>query len=108
MILLALAMQAAQPSMITMGNGAETCAIWSAHSGYAREADKQWLAGFVTGLDFGVSIFAQSLFRDEDDPERFVAFVDNYCREHPGDKVAQAAQALYHEMFKRDAASPQG
>lgn len=108
MILLALAMQAAQPPMITMGNGSQTCAIWSAHTGYAREADKQWLAGFVTGLDYGVSIFSQSLFRGEDDPERFVAFVDNYYRDNPQDKVAQAAQALYHDMFKRDAASPQG
>lgn len=106
MILLALAMHAAQPSMVTIGSGSQPCASWNAHTGERRAADKQWLAGFLTGLDFGVSIYARSLVRDGDDPEGFIAFVDNYCRGHPRDNVAQAAQALYLELSKRDTATP--
>lgn len=107
MIALALALQAASPSMVTIGAGAEQCRTWTVHreTGQGRDADKQWLSGFLTGLDFGVSIFDRSLVRDSDDPEALIGFVDDHCAAHPIDQVAEAAQQLYLQLSKRDQAS---
>lgn len=106
-VLLAQSSLAEPNSMITIGVGSGTCRDWTirrTRGGHPRENDRQWIVGFVTGVAFISSAMGMGeLFRDEDDPETLIGFVDDYCARNPLKSVGQAAQMLWLELDRRAA-----
>ena len=91
--------------MVTMGIGGNACRTWEARrraAGQDRATDKQWLAGFLTGMDFAFQgMGGKALVRNSDDPNVLIGFVDDYCSKHPLDTVATATQYLWLELTQR-------
>jgi len=65
--------------MLTIGNGANSCRSWTLNKrrkSSERVADRQWLAGFLTGMEFSnTGLGAKTLLRDNDDIETLIGFV---------------------------------
>lgn len=92
-------------SMVTLGVGGNSCRTWTIRrrqDGQDRVVDKQWLAGFLTGIGFMSGAFgANELVRASDDPDTLIGYVDEYCDRHPLESVGEAALALYVELVRR-------
>lgn len=105
-VLLAQSAPSALPSTVTtVGVGSNSCRTWTLHrqeGGTAREVDKQWIAGFVSGVGFlSAGLGTGELVRPNEDAQNLVGFVDDYCKGHPLDTVAEAAQMLWLELDRR-------
>ena len=90
-------------STLIFGIGSSTCREWTQRKKtHDRVTDKQWLAGFLTGVEFiNTGFGAKPLILDSDDPEILIGFVDDYCLEHPLNAISDGAQFLWLELFKR-------
>ncbi len=92
-------------SMVTLGIGGNSCRTWTIRRRQDiqdRVVDKQWLAGFLTGIGFMSGAFgASELVRTNDNPDTLIGYVDDYCELHPLESVGEAALALYVELVRR-------
>jgi hypothetical protein len=87
-----------------IGAGSESCGSWTANRRggsiarlSARVQNQQWLFGFLSA--FGVAGKGLDPLHGMDD-EGVVAWVDNYCREHPIDSIQDAGVGfvLFHPL----------
>jgi hypothetical protein len=104
----ALSIQAsAQPmgSKLVFGQGMNSCGGWT-QARQSRSASAglsaQWVAGYLSGLN------VESTSLDpRDDPllgtdfDGLMAWIDNYCRSHPLESIAIAADKLMDELRER-------
>ena len=87
----------APAAFVEIGAGLDSCGTWTADrrspGGSAALQDEQWVLGFLTGAaDIG-PIDADPM-RDVD-AHAIWAWIDNYCRAKPLDKIIKAAEAFY-------------
>jgi len=92
------------------GIGAFPCAQWVSDEREGAEATYEpdepaiyeaWLSGFLSGY-----IASNATSRDavsEVDPEAAAAWVGNYCKDHPHDRVIDAATAFLNDLRSRSA-----
>ena len=86
------------------GAGADTCATWSRHAKdgswdvFAKFEDHQWLLGFLSARN----IYGGGWdFLKHTDSQAVIAWMDNYCLQHPLDYVDEATAALIKELTRR-------
>jgi hypothetical protein len=79
--------------------GGADCAVWVSASGSKREDLKQWLAGYVSGLN---SFFYRTdPLRRLNSVEQIFVWSDEYCRANPLDTMGDAAFSLLKELDQR-------
>jgi hypothetical protein len=83
------------------GWGSESCGSWSAAaqrgtSDPKRVAYKAWLTGYVTAANLNRVLADRPDFTP--DGEGMVGWVDNYCRAHPLETIADASVQLTLEL----------
>jgi hypothetical protein len=82
-----------------MGWGNGSCGSWTAArrtpQGMQARGNGEWVLGFLSGAGaMGLSQGYDPLHGT--DPEGVLAWVDNYCRDHPLESIAEAASAFIH------------
>ena len=102
---------AAVPTVATAGGyylalaqGAISCGVWLRDrlGDDARIADEAWVSGFITGMNAGIGAALGSdkllqVGRGTDAAGMF-SWIDNYCRAHPLDHLARAAETLWDTL----------
>ena len=89
----------------TAGTGTLSCGSWTAarRSPDRRQAmlDQQWVEGFMTALSWQSA--SGNAFGDPmeavPDREAVHAWIDNYCRSRPIDRIVNAASAFANERW---------
>jgi len=92
---------------VTYGAGTDSCGTWLASrnakdtGGVVRRGiNVQWLLGWVSAAGYYEEALNEPL-RKTDGPA-LIAWVDNYCREHPLDPIALAATKLVATLAKAE------
>ena len=84
---------------MVIGSGVRSCGAWTADRRYpdsiAALMDEQWILGFLTGSGDATPGDADPLHGV--DAEAVWAWVDNYCRANPLDKIIRAGEAFFRE-----------
>jgi hypothetical protein len=87
-----------------LGQGGASCGTWL-EARRTRGSDtwvfRAWILGFVSG----VNAASQLDFLVEPDANAIFAWFDNYCRQHPLDKLSKASNALIEDLVMRAAAA---
>ena len=86
---------AADPGPMIYGFGALSCGKWlaAAQNSVDRGLNTAWVLGWVSAAgSYG--------HLPDTDAEAITAWIDNYCRDHPLDKIADASAALVQELAK--------
>ena len=93
---------AAQNSFSQTGFGSPDCGQWLAEKTPGRKA---WLAGYLSGLN---KVHYISTDRDPLDllssMDQAYAWMDNYCRQNPLEKIHAGGFSLLVELVKKDTA----
>lgn len=93
----------AQPgvSFRVIGPGTASCGEWTAE----RQKDSTiavafavWVEGFVTATEIAHPIIVPGVRHT--DSAGMAAWIDNWCRVHPLEDIANASNALVHELSK--------
>ena len=74
----------------TSGQGTAACGFWTAsrHDGVASNAE-QWILGFLSGIAYATRGKVNPLHKMDD--QAVWDWIDNYCKAHPLDLIANAA-----------------
>ena len=94
---------------LTAGIGSLSCGTWTRERGQGgtqADIDKEWILGFVTGVNWDRATTPTSrgsLLGQGIDTTAWFVFVDNYCLTHPVDSVLKAAINLIRELEQRAA-----
>jgi len=94
---------------LTAGIGSLSCGTWTrqrGQGGVQADIDKEWILGFVTGVNWDRATTPTSrgsLLGQGIDTTAWFVFVDNYCLTHPVDSVLKAAINLIRELEQRAA-----
>jgi hypothetical protein len=99
-LILIFALQSAVASAVAVtihGAGLYSCGEWTVATPNNRGQFIPWLQGYLSGL----SAALQRDVLQGTDRDAVVAWMDNYCRAHPLDKVADGAMRLFIELDKR-------
>ena len=92
---------------LTAGIGSLSCGTWTRERGQGgtqADIDKEWIVGFVTGVNWDRAITPTSrgsLLGQGIHANEWFRFVDNYCLSHPNDTVLKAAIDLIRELERR-------
>src|SRR4051794_30326325 len=88
---------AADIQMLGKGVGS-SCGTWSAE----RKTREIWLYGgnWVLGFMSGAASALNRDFLDDLDSEAVLAWIDGYCRAHPLDKIANAANKFLEQRSR--------
>jgi hypothetical protein len=86
-----------------LGVGTVSCAVWTKDR-VDRASDRHfingaWVQGYLTAVNLfsdGPSHIAKGI-----DDDGVMAWIDNYCAQHPVDSLTVAAKALVEELNKR-------
>jgi hypothetical protein len=100
----------AEKMVTVLGLGNKSCGSWIE----ARRANnvtsdifEGWIAGFLSGSNSiaahtaGIDILSEA--STQGDAQGLWAWIDNYCRAHPLNSIAAAADALGAELIRRAA-----
>jgi hypothetical protein len=86
-----------------MGAGTVSCGTWlevRKSRGWAEVENQSWVLGYVSDANF----YQQSTdFLAAPDAQAIFAWLDNYCRQHPLEKLLEASQSLIYELTMRAA-----
>jgi hypothetical protein len=68
---------------------------------------EQWVVGFLSGINWtgGAVADVPDLLKGRDF-DGFMAWIDNYCRAHPLNKLDEASSELLLELGRRTASKP--
>jgi hypothetical protein len=85
-----------QEPYFVIGAGIKSCGAWTAdRNGPLGQQDRQWILGFLSGVGW-VHLTGQNPL-DGLDAQAVWAWVDNYCKAHPLDKMASAGEVFASE-----------
>jgi hypothetical protein len=85
-----------------------SCGLWTQvrkTSSPERELNEQWIAGYLSDANEIDLPDTPDLLKGEDF-EQLMAWIDNYCLEHPADRLFQAASRLEAELIRRHSVRP--
>jgi hypothetical protein len=83
------------------GPGGVTCGEWQQHRSTRNTAVFQleaWVAGFLSGYNLASDI---DFLAPKATEVAYYAWIDNYCRQNPLNRVSEAATALKDELISR-------
>jgi hypothetical protein len=87
-----------------MGFGLQSCGSWidwrEHGKSLVRTAAEAWVAGYLSGLNFGGDPGLPDILLGAD-PPALRAWIDKYCREHPLDHLSKATETLSIELMRR-------
>jgi len=91
LLVLAISQYAEPKNINVYGWAAESCSSWTdaEQSSVNHPTQYQWVAGFLSGLSLD---FSEEI--EQTDIPSAVAWANNYCADHPSDKIMSAAEAL--------------
>jgi hypothetical protein len=106
LIVMSMALMTSQAlAKYVLGPGGISCGAWleTRRSQGATEVFQVqgWVLGYVSGANAGRN--DDTDFLVEPDAEALFAWLDNYCRQHPLDKLTTASNALIHDLTMRAA-----
>jgi hypothetical protein len=84
-----------------LGAGASSCGKWSATINYDADPGHkstyfQWLLGYLSAKNSGTPALLK-----QGDSDTVLAWMNNYCSQHPLDDIFVAADVLVDELVKR-------
>ncbi len=79
------------------GAGSDSCGEWTTDQ-QLRHAFMEWIEGYVTGLDSMRALLQLTPLR-RTDSAGIEQFVNNYCLQHPLDRLIRAGNALAKELL---------
>ena len=82
-----------------IGAGTNSCGAWTKAIDEDPSLHSQrqvWVLGFLSGVN---AIWQKDILV-EYDGEDLIAWIDNYCKENPLDRIASAASSLVRELDK--------
>jgi hypothetical protein len=85
-----------------LGPGVGTCGSWTEvrrAGGAPQQVASAWVLGYLTAYNEFVA--ADGNVAAGADPDRVLAWIDNYCRAHPLDNLALAARSLVDALKAR-------
>ena len=83
----------ADARFMTLGQGTRSCGTWTEErTGNRSSLREAWVFGFVSGHN-AYSSANRNLGETLDD-SALLGWIDNYCKDHPLDTIATAAQEL--------------
>jgi hypothetical protein len=94
----ALWAQRSTATYTVFGPGVLSCGRWVAeHEKKSNESLDQliWVTGFVSGYEYASAVDMKA------DSDAMRLWVDNYCRSHPLENIANAAEALVRELRQK-------
>jgi hypothetical protein len=92
---------ASEPSMI-LSNGTITCGGFLSDSVPTQAADTEWVLGYISGRNTESSTGSRMAGTSFTAPQSAFAWLQNYCRTHPFDRLAEAADAMRDEFLRRE------
>jgi hypothetical protein len=87
-----------------MGQGGVSCGAWL-EARRTRSANSWTLQAWVLGYVSGVNSVGGDDFLEAPDAEAIFAWLDNYCRQHPLEKLQKASNMLISELTMRATAA---
>ena len=107
-IVLAMAMlvlsAAPASSVRIIGYGLLSCGEWTdgrRTQGVDNVLHASWALGYLSGINEAVSAVKKADILVHQDAHGLLAWIDNYCRSNPLDKIKVALDALVNELLKR-------
>lgn len=102
-VLAASANVASAADRMVYGAGMVTCAEWQQHRSTGNKVAnvqlQAWIDGFLTG--YNVASEDVDFIAPKPEDIAYYAWVDNYCSQHPLDKVMQAVLKLKDDLTAR-------
>jgi hypothetical protein len=86
-----------------LGAGGVSCGAWLETRKNGDDVETFQLQAWVQGFVSGVNATSQNDFLAAPDAEAIFAWLDNYCRQHPLEKVIEASHLLILELKMRAA-----
>jgi hypothetical protein len=85
--------------------GSPNCGEWVTEKGNDRLLSRTWLIGYMSGINItwdvtGKKPIENALSVISSTAQVFV-WMDNYCRDHPLDKVSEAGMTLFFELLDK-------
>jgi len=91
----------AQNSFSQTGFGSPDCGQWLAEKTSTRQS---WLAGYLSGLNMGAyATHNRNPLDGLSSMAQAYAWMDNYCRKNPLERVSSGGFQLFVELLKREA-----
>jgi|SRR6266487_4038328 hypothetical protein len=91
-------------SVRIIGYGLESCGEWT----YVRRTENatnllyaSWALGYLSGVNAANENFTKKDLLERQDARGLLAWMDNYCRANPLDKIGKALGMLVNELLKR-------
>jgi hypothetical protein len=100
-VMLCIAGMANARPYTVIGAGGHSCGTWLTQAGSIDE--RGWLLGFVSSYNAWMLQTDEDVSRSTDALGMF-AWVTNYCRSHPLDRITDAGMALILELNRRSGA----
>jgi hypothetical protein len=79
-----------------LGPGAKSCGAYLKEGKFPRLTDV-WILGFLSGVNGYHALRGYDLLRDVD-AEAIASWTENYCKEHPLEKILAATAVLVSEL----------
>ena len=89
-VTVALGIGAAQARSV-LGHGLTSCDAWAQASKTERLNMESWIAGYLSSFNSLIDDPDVPDFLKDEDWDGLMAWIDNYCAAHPGDKLETAA-----------------
>jgi hypothetical protein len=93
----------AQGKMVVGAGWSSSCGLWTQvrkTNSPERGLSEQWVTGYLSAANELDLPDIPDLLKGEDF-DRLMAWIDNYCLEHPADRLYQAASRLEGELVRR-------
>jgi len=85
-----------------LSNGTITCGEFLSDSVPTQAADTEWVLGYISGRNMESSKGSRMAGSSFTAPQSASAWLQNYCRTHPLNRLAEAADALRDEFLRRE------
>jgi hypothetical protein len=93
------------PAVRVFGAGLSSCGEWTTaraqQNSFSNLVFSSWLLGYLSGINEALNAFKKADVLMSHDAQGLLAWMDNYCRANPLDKVKRAADELLAELLKR-------
>lgn len=103
-MLVAVAVMSASPAIAetvnTSGAGGISCGKWTASRVSPMAPEKMMVVSWVQGFLSSLSLSTNRDLLGGRDFEALLGYVDNYCRAHPLDRIADATVSLADELSR--------
>jgi hypothetical protein len=91
---------------MVLSNGTITCGEFLSDSPPTQAADTEWVLGYISGRNRESSVGSRMAGASFTAPQSVTAWLQNHCRTHPLDRLADAADKLRDDFLRRESPLP--